>query len=230
LRLNQNARGHKVGFFQKIFSSQPKSYDKYGDVLKKMMTTKEQRLEAIEYLQSLQAEVAVPQLLKRFEIAVDSGLQDSKEKEQCLNIIVKFSDKAKPFLIEVLSKQRKISWPIKIAEKIFSAEEYVDLLLNNLSSQISVFDETSLERNEEILLALKEAKVQRDTIVDKVTQFLSASDDNVRMAALECLEEHALYNATAKKIILDLATEPVTDENSRFIGVVNSIIQNHKWL
>jgi hypothetical protein len=72
--------------------------------------------------------------------------------------------------------------------------------------------------------------VHRDTIVDKVTQFLSASDDNVRMAALECLEEHALYNATAKKIILDLATEPVTDENSRFIGVVNSIIQNHKWL
>ena len=218
-----------MGIFDKFFSSNSKSYDKYGDVLKKIMTTKEQRLEAIESLQGIPAEHSVPQLLKRFEIAVDSGLQDTKEKEQCLKIIVDFGEKSKPFISEVLSKQRKISWSIKIAEKIFPHDEYVNLLLNNLASNIEVFDESSLERNEEILLALKDVKGNSESIVEKVTEFLSSRDDNIRMAALECLEEHALHSSKAKEIILDLSKASITDENSRFLGVVNSIIQNHKW-
>jgi len=218
-----------VSIFNKIFSSSTKSYDKYGDVLKKILTTKDQRLEAIESLQGLTAEQSVPQLLKRFEISVDSGLQDNKEKEQCLKIIVDFGDKSKPFIQAVLAKERKISWPIKIAEKLFSHEEYVNLLLSNLSSHVAEFDESSLERNEEILLALKDVKEADDKIVDKVTEFLSCRDDNVRMASLECLEEQAKNNEKAKKIILDLSKAPITDENSRFLGVVNSIIQNHKW-
>jgi hypothetical protein len=219
-----------VSIFNKLFSSNAKSYDKYGDVLKKIMTTKEQRLEAIESLQGLTVEQSVPQLLKRFEIAVDSGLQDNKEKEQCLKLIVAFGDKAKPYISAVLAKERKISWPIKIAEKIYSHEDYVHLLLNNLSTQVAEFDESSLERNEEILLALKDVKEANDAIVDKVTEFLSSRDDNVRMAALECLEEQAKNSTKAKMIILDLSKAPITDENSRFLGVVNSIIQNHKWI
>lgn len=219
-----------MGFFDKLFSSHPKSYDKYGDVLKRVMTTKEQRLEAIEALEGLTAEKSVPQLLKRFEIAVDSGLQDTREKERCMNIIVAFADKAQPFIKQVLSMQRRISWPIKIAEKIFSHDEYVDLLLENLSSQIVEFDEATLERNEEILLALKEVKGKEKIIVNKVTEFLSCRDDSLKMAALECLEEQAKNDENAKQIILELSKVPLTDDNSRFIGVVNSIIQNHKWL
>jgi hypothetical protein len=219
-------KGLKVGIFDKFFSSHSKSYDKYGDVLKKVMTTKEQRLEAIESLQGVPAEHSVLQLLKRFEISVDSGLQ---EKEQCLNIIVGFGEKAKPFISNVFSKQRKISWLIKIAEKIFSHDEYVNLLLSNLASNIEVFDEASLERNEEILLALKDVKGNSESIVEKVTEYLSSRDDNLRMAALECLEEHALHSAEAKGIILELSKASITDENSRFLGVVNSIIHNHKW-
>ena len=87
-----------------------------------------------------------------------------------------------------------------------------------------------MERNEEILLALKDVKEANDAIVDKVTEFLSSRDDNVRMAALECLEEQAINSTKAKMIILDLSKAPITDENSRFLGVVNSIIQNHKWI
>lgn len=218
-----------MSIFDKIFSKNSKSYDKFGDILKKVMTTKEQRLEAIESLQKLTAENAVPQLLKRFEMVLESGIQDTKEKEQCLNIIVGFGDKSKDYILDVLSKQRKISWPIKIAEKIFSNEEYITLLLNNLIFEIEVFDEASLEKNEEILLALKDVKGDSEVIVEKVTQFLTSRDDNLRMAALECLEEHALHSIKAKKIIMDLSKSSITDENSRFLGVVNSIIQNHRW-
>lgn len=119
---------------------------------------------------------------------------------------------------------------LKSPKKFFPHEEYVNLLLNNLTTDMAVFDEASLERNEEILLALKEVKGNEDIIIEKITGFLSSRDDNVRMAALECLEEHAASSPKAKEIILKLAQENLTDENSRFLGVVNSIIQNHKWM
>ncbi|KAB8029912.1 hypothetical protein [Fluviispira multicolorata] len=218
-----------MGIFDKIFSSQPKSYDKYGDILKKVMTTKEQRLEAIEALENIAPEQSVPQLLKRFEISVDSGLIDNREKEKCLNIIVEFGEKSKPFVKKIIESQRRISWPIKIAEKIFSHDEYAEILINNLKTNIAVFDESVLERNEEIMLALKEVKGKEEIIVNKVTEFLSSRDENLKMAALECLEEQAKQNITAKEIIINLSNQPVTDENSRFMGVVNSIIQAHKW-
>jgi hypothetical protein len=219
-----------VGIFGNFFSSGSKSYDKYGDILKKMLTTKEQRLEAMQTLQSLPVHQCVPQLLKRFEMVLDSGLQDTKEKEQCLNIIVSFGQASQPFVSEFLANQRRISWPIKIAEKIFSYDEYVDLLLKNLNADIAVFDEAALERNEEILLALKEVKGKENDIVNKVTSFLSSRDENVRIAALECLEEQAIESLQAQKIILDLSLIPLTDENSRFLGIVKTIIQNHKWI
>lgn len=218
-----------MGLFSKLFSSSNKSYDKYGDVLKKILTTKEQRLEAIEALEGLTAEQAVPQLLKRFEISVDSGLQDTKEKEQCMKLIVAYGDQSKTFIENVLTKERKISWPIKIAEKIYPETEYINLLLSNLSANIAEFDEATIERNEEILLALKDVKEANDLIVSKVMEFLSSRDDNLRMAALECLEEQARSNKKAKEIILNLAKSPISDDNSRFLGVVNSIIQNHRW-
>nr|BFD31623.1 hypothetical protein GTC16762_12410 [Pigmentibacter ruber] len=218
-----------MGLFSKLFSSSNKSYDKYGDVLKKILTTKEQRLEAIEALEGLTAEQAVPQLLKRFEISVDSGLQDTKEKEQCMKLIVAYGEQSKTFIENVLTKERKISWPIKIAEKIYPETEYINLLLSNLSANIAEFDEATIERNEEILLALKDVKEANDLIVSKVMEFLSSRDDNLRMAALECLEEQARSNKKAKEIILNLAKSPMSDDNSRFLGVVNSIIQNHRW-
>ncbi|WGL60415.1 hypothetical protein QEJ31_02195 [Pigmentibacter sp. JX0631] len=218
-----------MGLFSKLFSSSSKSYDKYGDVLKKILTTKEQRLEAIEALEGLTAEQAVPQLLKRFEISVDSGLQDTKEKEQCMKLIVAYGDQAKVFIENVLAKERKISWPIKIAEKLYAESEFINLLLSNLSTNIAEFDEATIERNEEILLALKDVKEANDIIVGKVVEFLSSRDDNLRMAALECLEEQARSNRKAKDIILNLAKSPISDDNSRFLGVVNSIIQNHRW-
>lgn len=218
-----------MGLLSNIFSSssKPKSYDKYGDVLKKIMTTKDQRLEAIGALEKLPPEQSIPQLLKRFEIVIDSGLLDTREKEMCMKIIVSHGDKAQGFIREVLATKKRLAWPIKIAEKIFSQEEYILLLLGHLNSNMAVFDEDVLERNEEILLALRELHDER--IVQRAKEFLSCGYENVRMAALECLENQASVFATAKEIILNLSQTPMTDDNSRFIGVVNEISKKHGW-
>ena len=86
-----------MGFLKNLFAKE-KSYTKYGDVLKKTLTTKEQRLEAIEVLEKLPADQSVPELLKRFEIVIESGLQDTREKEYCLNAIVKHEALAQTYV------------------------------------------------------------------------------------------------------------------------------------
>jgi hypothetical protein len=218
-----------MSLFEKLFKSntKPKNYDKYGDVLKKQMTTKDQRLEAIEALETLPPESSVPQLVKRFEMVVDSGLIDTREKEMCMNIIVTHGENSKPFIYEALKIQKRIAWLIKIAEKIFTREEYVNLLLENLSQDMEFFDEDVLARNEEILLALREIHDVR--IVQRAKEFLSCRDETVRMAALECLENQASQIQQAKEIIMGLVDIPLTDDNSRFIGVVNEITRKHNW-
>ncbi|MES2615616.1 MAG: hypothetical protein V4591_09395 [Bdellovibrionota bacterium] len=219
-----------MGFFDKFFSSrtEPKSYDKHGDVLKKVMTTKDQRSEAIEALAKLAPELSIPQLLKRFEMVLESGLIDTREKEQCMKIIVTHGEKAQEYIREAIKTKKRLAWPIKIAEKIFSQEAYVALLLENLNLNMEVFDEDILERNSEILLALREIHDER--IVQVAQEFLSCRDENVRMAALECLENQASAIEKAKEIILNLIKMPVTDDNSRFIGVVNEITKKHNWI
>ena len=92
---------------------------------------------------------------------------------------------------------------------------------------MEVFDEDALARNEEILLALREIHDER--IVKKANEFLSCRDENVRMAALECLENQASKITQAKEIILNLVNTPITDDNSRFIGVVHEITKKHNW-
>jgi hypothetical protein len=219
-----------MGFLSELFkpSQKPKSYDKYGDVLKKIMTTKDQRLEAIQALEHLAPEHSIPQLLKRFEIVVDSGLIDNREKEMCMKIIVSHAEKAHEYIKQAIIIQKRLAWPIRIAEKIFSQEEYINLLLENLNSDMEVFDEDSLERNAEILLALRE--IHDEKIVNKAQEFLSCRDETVRMAALECIENQVHFISRAKEIILNLMKTPVTDDNSRFIGVVNEITKKHNWI
>lgn len=215
-----------MGFFDFLFKKNKKNvakYDKYGDVLKRELTTKDQRLEAIEALEDLKPEIAIPQLLKRFEMVVESGLQDSKEKERCLKIILKNPEIAKPFLLDYLTQKHRVAWPLRIAEAIFTKQEYTDLILKNLSHQMVIFDEEIIERNEELLKALKEVPSQHE-IINALKPFLVARHERIRLAALECLATHAKHIESAYEALLELAQTPITDDNSRFMGLVKNTL------
>lgn len=217
-----------VGWFKENRQKRKlKSYEKFGETLRGKVTNRDQRYEAIESLKNAPAEVAIPQLLKRFELVTDSGLQDTKEKQWVSDIIVEFGEVAKPFIRKVVETSRFVSWPLKLAERLFSHEEYLGMLLGNLRHDFVEFDESVQERNVEILLALKE--VRDPGIVDAVVPLLKSRDDGVRMAAVECLESQAQHHESARKAIVDLLREPPTDDNSRFLGLVRAIAERHNW-
>lgn len=201
--------------------------EQYGDTLKNIMTTKEQRLEAIEALSKTPSLAAIPQLLKRFDLVVDHGIQDNREKELVCELLVGWKEEAKPFVREAVNRSRRIAWPIKIAEKILAKDEFLELLLENVRQDFVEFDDNLLERNTEIVLALKEYNDPR--IVSKVMPLVKSRDENVRMAAIDCLEAQGDTNPDARGALVELLKEPQTDDNSRLLGVIRSIVQKHNW-
>lgn len=82
-----------------------KSAEKFGNVLKNKVTTKEQRLEAIDVLMGIEdPSVAIPQLMKRFQIVIESGIQDKREKEICVDHIAQFGAAAQSFVQEAVKQ------------------------------------------------------------------------------------------------------------------------------
>lgn len=205
-----------------------KGFDKHGDTLKNQVTTKEMRLEAIEILADGPPEFAIPQLLKRFELSVEHGLQDNKEKERVAEVILGWPEQAKPFVLEILKTKKRIAWPIRLVERLWpEPAEHVGLLLAELRPEEAGFNETQQERNIELLLALKDCSDPR--IADSVIPFVSLRDESVRMAALECLEQQAGGSPRLRDFFVGLSRQEPTDENSRLIGLVRGIVERHRW-
>lgn len=208
--------------------SRQRSYEKMGDTLKNLVTTKEQRLEAIEALAGANdMALAVPQLMKRFEVVVEHGIIDKREKERVFEVLLAHPDVSRPLVCEAVRNSKRISWPIKLAEKLLSEDEYLNLLLSGLNTQSVLFDETVHERNIEILLALKEKASEK--VVEPARILVRSRDEQVRMAALECLEAQAGEFELARQCLRELLAEPLTDDNSRFIGLVKAIVTKHNW-
>ena len=217
-------------FFKNFFRNRKiKGFKKSGDVLKKAYTTKEQRLEAIEYLKNSEAQLSVPQLLKRFELVIDHGLQDTKEKDMCMQEILNYKEKAIPFVKECIKIQKRISWPLRISEKLLKKNDYLDLLLSNLEPDLIAFDDAHIERNIAVLNALKD--VYDKNVTEKTLPFLKHRNDDIKIAAVEVLLSQAIKNKDeiAKKTLTDISKEALNDENSRFLGHTKNLVSQNKW-
>jgi len=215
-----------MSFLSKWFGK--KDYNKYGDVLKNPRASKDQRQEALQVLAKIDPSLAIPQLLKRFELVTDSGLVDTKEKEQCLKIILEHGDIAKPFLKEAIHTKPRLSWLLKAAEQLYPTSEYVSLLLENLRLETEGFDEEAQDRNVDLLLALRETT--DDRVASQVVPFLHSRKEDVRMAALECLEEQGQHSSQAKDFILKILNEAKDESDARFLGTMKSIAIRHQWI
>ncbi len=218
-----------LGLFRNMRESRrARSLEKCGNVLKNKVTTKEQRMEAMDSLFAEEdPDLAIPQIMKRFEIVIESGIQDKREKELCAEHILEFGEKAGSFIEKALQQSVRISWTLHMAEKHFDAEKYLQLLLGVLEEEMPAFDDAATERHGEVILALKELRDER--IVEPVAAYLAERDETLRMAALECMEAQAAHSDSAKQVILKLLEADESDDNSRFLGIVRTMVAKNSW-
>jgi hypothetical protein len=219
-----------VGLFSKF-----KDYQKGRDekkissnlaTIRNSKAIKDERVGAIEYFKSLDdASVAVPSLLKRFDYSLEHGINDTREKESCMEGIVAFKGEAIPFVREHLLYTNRIAWPIKILKALGEEQEVVEILKEALNFGDVSFDQAIVDKNFDILCYLYDYKVPN--FEEKLAHFLADPDERVRFACAE------LLIAQDSPKIPDMLERFLADETADNIRIRKSVVDafvKHGWV
>lgn len=157
-------------------------------VIKNSKAIKEDRQAAIDYFSDLgDAGAAVPALLQRFEYSLEHGINDTREKESCMEGILGYGQEALPLVREHLLVTNRIAWPIKVLKALGDESQVTDILKSALDFGDVAFDQAKVDKNYDILCYLVEMKLPGFT--SKLAHFLNDPDERVRFAATEVLIE-----------------------------------------
>ncbi len=157
-------------------------------VIKNPKAIKEDRSAAIEYFKDLgDASAAVPALLQRFEYSLEHGINDTREKESCMEGILGYKGDALPHVREHLLVTSRIAWPIKVLKALGEESQVIDILKSALDFGDISFDQAKVDKNYDILCYMVEYKLPH--FVEKLSHFLQDPDERVRFAVTEVLIE-----------------------------------------
>jgi hypothetical protein len=203
-----------VGLFD-FFKSEPSDSKiaKAAEVVKNAKAIRDDRVAAIEFIASdvKDPTKAIPVLLTRYEFSLEHGINDSREKETCMEAIVSHKEKALPFVLEHLKSTTRIAWPIKILKALGDSEDHVvECLLSVLNLEDVSFDQAQTDKNYDILCHLADYK--KPGLVEKVAHFLKDPDERVRYATAEVMMEQDFQEA--RKYIEPILSD-INPDNSR---------------
>jgi hypothetical protein len=180
-----------LSFFDNLLSRKGRDEKRIARALatiKNSKAIKEDRQSAIEYFKDVgDPHVAVPALLQRFEYSLEHGINDTREKESCMEGIIAYGPDALPHVREHLLTTSRIAWPIKVLKALGDEAEVVEILKNALDFGDIAFDQAKVDKNYDILCYLIDYKLPGFT--DKLVHFISDHDERVRFGATELLIE-----------------------------------------
>jgi HEAT repeat protein len=183
-------------FIKNIGGTPEAKIQKAADMAKNPKAIRDDRWAAIEYLAESvdDAELGVAAMLPRFEFSLEHGINDSREKEKCMEGIIRHGDKALPLVLDHLKNTTRISWPIKILKALGRSETHViECLVGTLEYSDVSFDQGKTDKNYDILCHLADYK--SSGLHGRVIHFLKDPDERVRFAAAEVLMEQDLDEA-----------------------------------
>lgn len=186
---------------------------------------KEDRVGAIEFFKEYQdVTTSVPALLSRFEFSLEHGINDTREKESCLDGILKFGADALPLVKEHIKETNRIAWPIKALTKLGNDEQAVEALKECLNFDDISFDQAKLDKNYDILCYLVD--YQLGSFTDKIVAFLEVHDERIRFATVELLLEQDNANVPSylEKFLWDSSAE-----NTRLCQAVTHKFSEKQW-
>ena len=172
------------------------------------------RWEAIQALAAAGTAEAVEALLVRFTFYVDPTITDQEEKDAAFEGVLRSGDAALGPVTAFLRKAESISWPLKILDRLASAEEVTSKLLDMLSGMDTEY-ERDPQRKIQVLSALEERTDPR--IVEAVTRFLEDSNETVRFTAVGALLAQAEAESAREAIVECLCNEESVRVRNRIL-------------
>ncbi len=180
------------------------------------------RWEAIEALTKIDSEEAVQALLVRFTFYVDPTITDQEEKDAVFNAIVGKGALAVPPVKRFLAKAESLSWPLKMLERLLSAEEVLALLLELLREMDTEY-ERDPQRKLQVLAEL-EAR-HGPAVVDVVKPFLADVHEPARFLAVGAILAQDDADAGREELANTLARE----ESMRIKARILEGFGQHGW-
>lgn len=200
---------------------------KSAETIKNPKAIRDDRVGAIDYVitQVKDPSKAVPALMARFEFSLEHGINDTREKEQCMAGIIAHGDDAVPFVMTHLKSTIKIAWPIKIIKALGRSDErIVECLLSVLNYSDVSFDQSQTDKNYDILCHLADYK--QAGLSEKIAHFQNDPDERVRMAAADVLMEQAFEESSR---FLEPLLSDVNPDNSRIRQTVIRKYLENGW-
>lgn len=139
------------------------------------------RWEAIQALSKIDSEEAVQALLIRFTFYTDPTITDQEEKEAVFHAIVAKGEVSIAPLKRYLAKAESLSWPLKMLDRVQSAEQVLAMLLDMLG-KMDIEYERDPQRKLQILSELETR--QGPGVVEVVKPFLADVHETARFHAV----------------------------------------------
>lgn len=203
-----------------------KRVERAAKIITNAKAIKDDRWAAIEFVARdvENVEEAVTALLPRFEYSLEHGINDTREKELAMKGIVRFGEKAIPFVKDWLSSTTRIAWPIKVLNQLGQDEVVIDCLKSALNFGEVSFTQHIVDKNYDILCYLRDYQLHNE--ISQIAHFLNDADERVRYAAAEVL---IAQDSEEVKGRLERFLHDDTSENRRIRGAVAQLFTDKAW-
>lgn len=198
--------------------------EKYAQHLCKRSSSRDSRLQAIDFLKDDGSSEAISALLQRFRLTVPELTQDEEEKEYICSVITDFGDKAKEPLLDFIKRHDEVMKPLTLLSNLISSDEMIDILINRIQEIGELYSAMKTIKVVEILRHL--AQYSSPKLVKLSMDIISRSDDDeVILAAIEVLEQQA--DEHTRIPLLELAADP--DTTQRITVRIGDLLVKLHW-
>lgn len=170
-----------MGLFDMFARKGPGALKKHAARVANKRAQNPDRWESIQILSKMGTPEGVEALLPRFEIRVDPSIVDQEEKEAAFNGVVNAGDAAVEPIRAHLQVTKKVSWPLKMLEKLLAKEEVVAELLLLLEGMTTDY-ERDPDKKIQVVAYLEDRQDPR--IVPAVVRFFDDANETVRFHAV----------------------------------------------
>jgi hypothetical protein len=198
-------------FFRKIFSSESGPSERQIQRALKQATQLHgeaaTRVASMERLASWRTPEAAAALLRRFTVQTPQASMDLEEKQYAVKLLVEMGRVTVEPILNCLRTEPDVTYPIQALKEILPLEEFNKALMEILSVFSTGYARWPEAKTELIKYIPDEAFPQ---IAETLTRFLEDEDDDVCIAAIDCLA-HNGDDAMREKLLqlfLDAESRP----------------------
>jgi hypothetical protein len=195
-------------FFRKLFSSE--SGPSEGQIHRAVKQVTQlhgeaaTRVAAMERLASWRTPEAAAALLRRFTVQTPQASMDLEEKQYAVKLLIEMGRVTVEPILNYLRTEPDVTYPIQALKGIFPLEEFYKALVEILSGFSTGYTRWPEAKTELIKYIPDEAFPH---VVDTLTHFLEDEDDDVCIAAIDCLAHNGDESIREKLLQLFLEAE-----------------------